>query len=90
MKKNRGKRKVIKGVVVSNKMLKTVVVQVKKHRKHPLYGKIIMQKSKVYAHDEENKCQIGDEVVLMETRPLSKLKRWRVINIIHKGEGEQL
>lgn len=88
--RKRGKRKVIKGVVVSNKMSKTVVVQVKKHKEHPLYGKIIMQKSKVYAHDEENKCQIGDEVVLMETRPLSKLKRWRVVNIINKGEGQQL
>jgi small subunit ribosomal protein S17 len=86
MKPKRGNRKVLNGTVISNKMAKTVVVQVKDYKKHPLYGKIIMHRMKAYAHDEEGKCQMGDEVMIMETRPLSKLKRWRVVKIIKKGE----
>ena len=72
------KRKVKEGVVVSNKMNKTVVVSVKRKFHHPQYSKLIMRSKKYYAHDEENLCKIGDVVIIEETRPLSKLKRWRV------------
>jgi small subunit ribosomal protein S17 len=75
-------RKVKTGIVVSNKMDKTAVVSVVTLAKHPLYKKIIKKRTKFYAHDEENICQIGDEVQIMETRPLSKLKRWRVVKVL--------
>ncbi len=75
----RGKRKVKKGVVVSNKMDKTVVVKVEHRIAHPKYGKIITRAKKFYAHNEVKPLQIGDEVTIIETRPLSKLKRWRVV-----------
>ncbi|WP_068466982.1 30S ribosomal protein S17 [Candidatus Protochlamydia phocaeensis] len=75
----RGSRKVKKGVVVSNKMQKTVVVKVERTFRHPKYGKVVTRGKKYYAHNESAPLQIGDEVKIMETRPLSKLKRWRVV-----------
>lgn len=81
----RNLRKVMVGTVVSNKMDKTVVVAVKTSVKHDVYGKILKRTYKLKAHDEENQCQIGDEVKVMETRPLSKDKRWRVVEITKKA-----
>ena len=75
----RNKRKAKSGVVVSNKMNKTVVVDVKRKMPHPRYGKVIERSKKYYAHDESGELQIGDAVVIMETRPISKTKRWRVV-----------
>mgnify|MGYP002513366748 FL=1 len=82
----RGNRKVRYGVVVSDKMDKTIVVSIKDKVKHPLYGKIVNRTLKVKAHDETNQCGIGDRVMIMETRPLSKDKRWRVCEIIEKAK----
>jgi small subunit ribosomal protein S17 len=82
----RALRKTRIGTVVSDKMDKTVVVAVQRLVKHPLYGRIIKLTKKLKAHDELNECQIGDKVKLMETRPLSKDKRWRVVNIIEKAK----
>ena len=79
-------RKVRVGKVVSDKMDKTVVVAVKTKVRHPLYGKMVNRTLKVKAHDEENSCGIGDTVKIMETRPLSKDKRWRVVEIIEKAK----
>jgi small subunit ribosomal protein S17 len=75
----RNNRKIKKGIVVSNKMQKTVVVKVERTYRHPRYGKIITRAKKFYAHNESAPLQIGDPVKIMETRPLSKLKRWRVV-----------
>ncbi len=75
----RGNRKIKKGRVVSNKMDKTVVVEVERTLRHPRYGKVIRRTQKLYAHNDGELLQIGDEVSVIETRPLSKLKRWRVI-----------
>lgn len=72
-------RRTKKGVVVSNKMQKTVVVRVERTCRHPRYEKVISRAKKYYAHDESSKLKIGDEVTIMETRPLSKMKRWRVV-----------
>ena len=80
----RALRKTRVGRVVSDKMDKTIVVAIEDHIKHPTYGKIISRTTKIYAHDEENTCGIGDTVELMETRPLSKTKRWRLVRIIEK------
>lgn len=80
----RGKRKERVGVVVSNKMDKTVVVMVERTYIHPLYKKEVKVRKKYYAHDEKNECDEGDVVRIMETRPLSKLKRWRVVEIVKK------
>ncbi|MFH1961791.1 MAG: 30S ribosomal protein S17 [bacterium] len=82
---DRGRRKVREGDVISNKMDKTVVVSVVSRKKHPVYEKIISIKKNYYAHDEENHCKTGDRVKIMETRPLSKTKRWRVIEIVRKA-----
>jgi small subunit ribosomal protein S17 len=82
----RGRRKVREGLVVSDKMDKTVVVAVEDQVKHPLYGKVIRRTSKLKAHDEQNSCGIGDRVLLMETRPLSATKRWRVVEILEKAK----
>ena len=82
----RNLRKVRVGRVVSSKMNKTVVVAIEDNVKHPIYGKIIKRTLKVHAHDEENVCGIGDKVEIMETRPLSKTKRWRVVEIIEKAK----
>jgi small subunit ribosomal protein S17 len=82
----RGRRKVREGLVVSDKMNKTVVVAVEDQVKHPLYGKVLRRTSKLKAHDEQNACGVGDRVLLMETRPLSASKRWRVVEILEKAK----
>jgi small subunit ribosomal protein S17 len=81
----RNMRKTRIGVVVSDKMEKTIVVAVEDYRKHPLYKKIMKKTKRYKAHDEENTCKVGDKVRIMETRPLSKDKHWRVIQIIEKA-----
>ena len=86
MTEERALRKTRVGEVVSNKMDKTVVVAIRDNVKHPVYNKIIKHTLKVHAHDEENACGIGDKVEIMETRPLSKTKRWRVVTIIEKAK----
>ena len=80
----RNLRKTRIGKVVSNKMQKTIVVAVEDHVKHPLYGKIVKRTYQLKAHDENNECNIGDTVKVMETRPLSKDKRWRLVEIVEK------
>jgi len=82
----RSLRKTRIGLVVSDKMDKTVVVAVERLVKNPLYGRIIKMTSRLKAHDETNECHVGDKVKVMETRPISKDKRWRVINIIDKAK----
>ncbi|NOY37569.1 MAG: 30S ribosomal protein S17 [Chlorobi bacterium] len=81
---SRNLRKERTGIVVSNKMDKTIVVAVKRKIKHPVYGKFVNKTKKFMAHDEENNCNIGDTVKIMETRPLSKNKSWRLIEIIER------
>ena len=83
---DRGDRKARRGYVVSDKMDKTVVVEVEDRVKHPLYGKVIRRTSKVQAHDEANAAGVGDLVMIMETRPLSATKRWRVVEILEKAK----
>ena len=83
---DRGDRKVREGYVVSDKMNKTVVVAVEDRFKHPLYGKVVRRTSKLHAHDEQNSAGVGDKVLLMETRPLSATKRWRVVEILEKAK----
>ena len=82
----RGQRKVRIGTVVSNKMQKTIVVAVEDKFRHPLYGKIIKRTKKYKVHDENNICNVGDIVKIMETRPLSKEKRWRLVEIVKKAD----
>jgi small subunit ribosomal protein S17 len=82
----RGFRKVREGLVVSDKMDKTVVVAVEDRVKHPLYGKVMRRTSKLKAHDEQNSAGVGDRVLLMETRPLSATKRWRLVEILEKAK----
>jgi small subunit ribosomal protein S17 len=82
----RNDRKVREGLVVSDKMDKTVVVAVENRFKHRLYGKVVRRTSRLKAHDEQNACGIGDRVLLMETRPSSKTKRWRVVEILEKAK----
>jgi small subunit ribosomal protein S17 len=82
----RGFRKTREGLVVGDKMDKTVVVAVEDRVKHALYGKVIRRTSKLQAHDEQNACGVGDRVLLMETRPLSATKRWRVVEILEKAK----
>ncbi len=82
----RGYRKARRGYVVSDKMDKTVVVEVEDRVKHPLYGKVIRRTNKLKAHDEENTAGVGDRVLLMETRPLSATKRWRLVEILEKAK----
>lgn len=82
----RNLRKTRTGRVISDKMDKTIVVAVENHVKHPLYGKIVKRTYKLKAHDEENVCGIGDLVKVMETRPLSKDKRWRLVEIVEKAK----
>ena len=79
-------RKVMIGKVVSDKMDKTVVVSVQTNVKHKIYGKIMKRTYKLKAHDEENACKVGDRVKVMETRPLSKDKRWRIVEIVEKAQ----
>ena len=83
---DRNDRKTRSGYVVSDKMDKTVVVELEDRVKHPLYGKVIRRTSKVKAHDEQNSAGIGDLVVIMETRPLSASKRWRLVEIVEKAK----
>jgi small subunit ribosomal protein S17 len=83
---NRGMRKTRTGVVVSDKMDKTIVVKLTTRVKHPLYSKYINKSTKIKAHDENNECGIGDTVKVMETRPLSREKRWRLVEIIEKAK----
>ena len=82
----RNLRKTRTGRVVSNKMDKTVVIAIEDNVKHPLYNKIVKKTIKLKAHDEENTCNVGDRVLVMETRPLSKDKRWRVVEIVSKAK----
>ncbi|MBL7795402.1 MAG: 30S ribosomal protein S17 [Saprospiraceae bacterium] len=82
----RNLRKQKTGVVVSNKMDKTIAVQVERRLMHPLYGKFVKRSKKFFAHDEENTCNIGDKVRIMETRPLSKMKRWRLVEILERAK----
>lgn len=82
----RGLRKTKIGKVVSDKMQKTIVVAVERRVKHPLYGKIINVTYKLKAHDENNECKVGDEVEVMETRPLSRDKRWRLVRIVKEAK----
>ena len=82
----RGFRKTREGLVTSDKMEKTVVVAVEDRVKHPLYGKVLRRTSKLKAHDEDNSAGVGDRVLLMETRPLSATKRWRVVEILEKAK----
>lgn len=84
--KTRGNRKVRTGVVISDKMDKTVVVSINRLVRHPLYGKTMKRTSKVKAHDEHNECGIGDKIRIMETRPLSKDKHWRLVEVIEKAK----
>ena len=86
MTEERTLRKVRVGMVVSDKMDKTVVVAIEDNVKHPVYGKIIKRTLKVHAHDEKNECGVGDRVRIMETRPLSKTKRWRIVEVIEKAK----
>ncbi|HHT21726.1 MAG TPA: 30S ribosomal protein S17 [Bacteroidales bacterium] len=82
----RNLRKVRTGVVSSNKMDKTITVAVRWKEKHPIYGKFVNKTKKYHAHDEKNECNIGDTVTIMETRPLSKMKRWRLIEINERAK----
>ena len=86
MTENRGMRKTRTGIVVSDKMDKTIVVKLSTRVKHPLYSKYINKTTKSKAHDENNECGIGDTVRVMETRPLSREKRWRLVEIIEKAK----
>ncbi len=83
---SRGFRKTFQGLVVSDKMDKTVVVVVEDRVKHALYGKVMRRTEKLKAHDEQNQCGIGDRVLIMETRPLSATKRWRVVQVLEKAK----
>ena len=85
MAEERSQRQTVVGTVVSDKMQKTVVVEIARLVRHEGYGKMIRRKTRVKAHDEANSCHEGDRVQLMETRPLSKDKRWRVVEILHKA-----
>lgn len=82
----RNKRKILVGVVISDKMQKTVVVRVETKNKHPLYKKLVITHKKYHAHDEQEICKIGDLIQIVETRPLSALKRWRVDKIVEKAK----
>jgi small subunit ribosomal protein S17 len=81
----RGERKVRTGVVVSDRMDKTVIVRIESQKRHPLYGKTVRRSSRFAAHDEANEAHVGDVVRVIETRPLSKSKRWRVVEIVEKA-----
>ena len=83
---DRTARKVREGLVVSDKMDKTVVVSVEDRVKHALYGKVLRRTNKLKAHDEQNQCGIGDRVLIMETRPLSASKRWRIVEVLEKAK----
>jgi len=84
MAEERNLRKTRTGVVISNKMDKTITVTVERKVKHPIYGKFVKKTTKFHAHDEKNECNIGDTVKIMETRPMSKTKRWRLVEVVEK------
>ena len=86
MSEQRGLRKTREGLVVSDKMDKTIVVEIKTRVRHPLYGKIMNRTNTLKAHDENNECGVGDRVRVMETRPLSRDKRWRLVEILEKAK----
>jgi small subunit ribosomal protein S17 len=86
MTEERNRRKVRQGIVVSTAGDKTCVVKVENRKPHPLYGKMMTHSTKYHAHDESNECGVGDVVTIMETRPLSKLKRWRLVEIVEKAK----
>lgn len=86
MTEERNLRKVRQGIVVSSVNDKTIVVAVKERKPHPIYGKMITSTKKFHAHDENNECGLGDTVKIMETRPLSKMKRWRLVEIVEKAK----
>ena len=83
---DRNLRKTRTGVVSSNKMDKTITVAVERKVKHPIYGKFVKKTTKFHAHDDKNECTIGDTVRIMETRPLSKTKRWRLVEVVEKAK----
>jgi small subunit ribosomal protein S17 len=82
----RNLRKIRTGVVTSNKMAKTITVAVERRVKHPIYGKFVKKTTKFHAHDEKDECTIGDVVKIMESRPLSKTKRWRLVEVVEKAK----
>ena len=86
MTETRKLRKIRVGRVVSDKMDKTIVVAIEDNVRHPKYGKIVKRTVKIHAHDENNECRVGDKVSVMETRPLSKTKRWRLVEIVEKAQ----
>jgi small subunit ribosomal protein S17 len=83
---DRNLRKTRTGVVTSNKMAKTITVAVERRVKHPIYGKFVKKTTKFHAHDEKDECTIGDTVRIMETRPMSKTKRWRLVEVVEKAK----
>jgi len=83
---DRNLRKIRQGVVTSNKMTKTITVAVERKVKHPIYGKFVKKTTRFNAHDEKNECTVGDVVKIMETRPLSKTKRWRLVEVVEKAK----
>lgn len=83
---DRNLRKTRIGVVTSNRMEKTITVSVERRVKHPIYGKFVKKTTKFHAHDDKNECTIGDTVRIMETRPLSKTKRWRLVEVVEKAK----
>jgi small subunit ribosomal protein S17 len=82
----RSSRKTRQGLVVSAAMDKTITVELMRTMRHPMYGRIVKKRSKLYAHDEKNECGVGDRVQVMETRPLSKMKRWRLVKVLEKAK----
>jgi len=86
MSEERNLRKIRTGIVSSNKMSKTITVAVERKVKHPIYGKFLKKTTKFHAHDEKNECSVGDVVKIMESRPLSKTKRWRLVEIVEKAK----
>jgi len=82
-------RKILLGEVVSNRMHKTITVKVERRVRHPVYERVIKRSKKFHAHDERNQCQIGDQVRIIETRPLSKTKRWRLLEIVRRQAGAE-
>jgi len=81
-------QRTISGVVISDKMNKTIIVQIERKVKHPLYEKYVKKYSKMYAHDEANECRIGDQVLIKQSRPMSKTKRWQLVKIIKREEQQ--
>ncbi len=84
------RRKVLLGEVVSDRMQKTITVKVERRIRHPIYERVVKRSKKYHAHDEHNQCQVGDQVRIMETRPLSKTKRWRLVEIVRRRAGAEV